>query len=68
MDNSGNDISEIFDELSSFSEMNDIIDFDDFSDSILDEFLEESSIEMKDEDIDMITEYMSFEEINNFDK
>jgi hypothetical protein len=68
MDSSGNDISEIFDELSSFSEMSDVIDLDDFSDSILDEFLEESSIEIKDEDIDMITEYMSFEEINKFDK
>ncbi len=68
MDSSGNDISEIFDELSSFSDMSDVIDLDDFSDSILDEFLEESSIEMKDEDIDMIIEYMSFEEINKFDK
>ncbi len=68
MDSSGNDISEIFDELSSFSDMSDVIDLDDFSDSILDEFLEESSIEIKDEDIDMIIEYMSFEEINKFDK
>jgi hypothetical protein len=72
MDVSANNLEDLFD-FSSTSITSTISNISDISDSIIDELMEEyssnSSIDdIQEEEIDMIAEYLTFEEIDNLDK
>jgi len=74
MDVSANNLEDLFDfsSTSMKSTISIFSDISDISDSIIDELIEEhssnSSIDDIQEEIDMIAEYLTFEEIDNLDK